>query len=285
MKKKLLLATRRSPLALAQTALVGRYLQERMANVIFEALPLTTTGDKRAGWSLSEQGGKGLFTRELEIALLEERTQLAIHSAKDLPTTLPEGLSIAGYLPRAPVHDVLVVRTRCGELRSLATGSLRRREQASRHFPNVQWFDIRGNVETRLRKISGGEADATIVAAAGLERLNIQTWPGLEFRPFAIKEMVPAAGQGAIALECRSERMDEFAHFLDRETRRAVEVERHFLYQMGGGCHSATAVYCSDDLLHVFHEPVGICEYSLTGLTGVELQTRIEEIVEGLNDR
>lgn len=285
MKRKLLLATRRSPLALAQTALVGRYLQERMAEVVFEALPLTTTGDERAGWSLPERGGKGLFTRELEVALLEERAQLAIHSAKDLPTTLPEGLVIAGYLPRASVHDVLVVRSGCGEVRTLATGSPRRREQASRCFPNVEWLDIRGNVETRLRKIIDGEADATILAAAGLERLNIRGWPGLKFRPLALDEMVPAAGQGAIAVECRSVRMGEFAPLLDPDTRRAVEAERHFLHRMRGGCDSATAVHCSGHLLRVFHEPGGIREYPLAGLSGVELRTRIEEIVDELNDR
>ena len=285
MKRTLVLATRRSPLALAQTALVRSYLQERMADVVFEVLPLTTTGDKRAGWSLQERGGKGLFTRELESALMENRAQLAIHSAKDLPTAVPEGLSIPGYLPRASPHDVLVVRSECGEPKSVATGSPRRRQQASRCFPKAQWLDIRGNVETRLKKIADGEADATILAAAGLERLNIRGWPGLEFRPFALDELVPAAGQGAIAVECLRRRRGEFAPLLDRETRRTVETERLFLHRMGGGCHSATAVYCSGHILRVFHEPVGIREYSLAGLTGIELRTRIEEIVDELNDR
>ena len=285
MKRTLVLATRRSPLALAQTALVRRYLQERMADVVFEVLPLTTTGDKRPSWSLPERGGKGLFTRELESALVENRAQLAIHSAKDLPTALPEGLAIAGYLPRASAHDVLVVRSECGELKSVATGSPRRRQQACLCFPNVQWLDIRGNVETRLRKIAAGEADATILAAAGLERLNIRGWPGLKFRPFALDEIVPAAGQGAIAVECVRGQMGEFAPLLDSETRRAVETERLFLHRMGGGCDSASAVCYSGHILRVFHEPVGIRKYSLAGLTGVELRTRIEEIVEELNDR
>lgn len=283
MAENITLATRRSRLALAQTELVRRHLSSAMAGAGFEVLEMVTTGDKRQKWSLEAKGGKGLFTKELEVALLEGRADLAVHSAKDLPTELEEGLEIAGYLPREVAHDVFVVREDCSEPRSIATGSPRRRAQAKTLFPKAVWKDFRGNVETRLDKIVKGEADATILAAAGLKRLGISQWPGLMFKPLAIRQIVPAVGQGAVALECRAGEAERFAPYLDGQTARAVAVERQFLGFLGGGCHSAYAGHFCGDSLHIYHEDCGYREYSFENVKEEAVSERLAEIVSKLN--
>ena len=135
------------------------YLGQRMPDTAFEILELVTTGDRQAEWSLEKQGGKGLFTGELERALVAGEADLAIHSGKDLPTELGDGLVLAGYLPREVAHDVLVLPDGVPETRSqIATGSPRRRQQLARWFPSASFTEIRGNVETRLRKVAEGQA-------------------------------------------------------------------------------------------------------------------------------
>lgn len=213
---------------------------------------MTTTGDRRRSWSLEERGGKGLFTRELELALEEERADLAVHSAKDLPTELPPALALAGFLPREDPRDVLVVRAGVDVPRRIATGSPRRREQAALLFPEAVFGEFRGNVGTRLRKLAEGEADATLLARAGLNRLGIASWPGLVFRTLDIEASVPAAGQGAIALQCRLSQAEHYSGVGDRVTGRAVRIERAFLNGLGGGCHSALAVHFDGVRLHAF---------------------------------
>jgi hydroxymethylbilane synthase len=217
---------------------------------------MTTTGDRQHDWKLSEQGGKGLFTKELEDTLLEGRADLAVHSAKDLPTELPPGLALAGCLPRANVHDILVRREDRPSPTLIASGSPRRRAQGARIWPGASWSELRGNVETRLRKIAEGQADATILAAAGLARLGISSYPGLVFEPIALEHMIPAAGQAAIALECREDCLHKFRILADSETTLAVTIEREALAKMGGGCHSACAAYFDGKLLHL-HLPEG----------------------------
>lgn len=226
-----------------------------------ELLEFTTTGDQQRDWSLAAQGGKGLFTRELEEALLDGRAHLAVHSAKDLPTTLPGGLDLAGFLPRADVRDVLVRRADVTTPRKIATGSPRRQSQSRAWWPQAEWTELRGNLDTRLKKIAQGEADATFLAAAGLHRLGITAWEGLVFEPVPIERMVPAAGQGAIALECRSADAWKYAAAVCQPTGRAVFVERSVLWALGGGCHSASAAYLTGDALHVFHEPKGRAQF------------------------
>jgi len=256
----LILATRRSPLALRQAELARAALiavPSAPWNRV-ELLELTTTGDRQRDWSLADQGGKGLFTRELEDAVLDGRAHLAVHSAKDLPTTLPHGLVLAGFLPRADPRDVLVRRADVPVPRSVATGSPRRRAQAPYACPswgrNLQWLELRGNVDTRLKKIAAGEADATFLAAAGLDRLGLAAFPGLVFEPLPVDKMIPAAGQGAIALECRAADASLFAPFLCASTARAVFLERTILAALGGGCQTASAVHFAAGVLHVFHE-------------------------------
>jgi hydroxymethylbilane synthase len=255
----LVLATRRSPLARRQAEL-ARAALAAMPDAWWEKielLELTTTGDRRRDWSLAQEGGKGLFTRELEEALLEGRAHLAIHSAKDLPTTLPDGLAFAGFLPRADARDVLVRRAGVKIPRRVATGSPRRRAQAQAWWPGVEWTEIRGNLDTRLKKIAAGDADATFLAAAGLQRLGIEKFAGLVFEPLPIEKMVPAAGQGAIALECRAGDAKKFRAALCEQTGRAVLVERAALAALGGGCQMPSATHLDGNQLHIFHEPKG----------------------------
>ena len=255
---RLLLATRKSPLALAQTELVAAHLREKLG-VETELLKIVTTGDKRLEWSLEARGGKGLFTAELEEALLRGEANVAVHSTKDLPGEMVAGLTVAGYLPREDPRDVLVIRAGLAEPKTLATDSPRRRLQIKRVYPNVEFTAIRGNVDTRLRKIGTDHvADATILAAAGLNRLGIRSWPGVEFRPLAFDTMVPAVGQAAVAVQCRTANAAKFAGIFDEVAARAVVLERAFQGALGGGCHTALGVHASEKTLYFFHEKVGL---------------------------
>lgn len=261
---KLVLATRKSPLALTQTEMVAAHLRAQLG-VETELLRIVTTGDRQTDWSLEKRGGKGLFTSELEAALLRGEADVAVHSTKDLPGDNPAGLAIGGYLPRADTRDVLVLRSDVDLPKLLATGSPRRRLQVQLMFPEVEFTEIRGNVDTRLRKIGEQRvADGTILAAAGLKRLGIETWPGVEFAPLDFGQMVPAVGQGAIAVQCREPDAAKFAAVFDAATMRAVTVERAFQHALGGGCHTAFAAHVAGDVLHVFHEVGGLRRANLT---------------------
>lgn len=258
-KKKLILVTRKSPLALAQAGLAAALFRERLG-VETELLPLVTTGDRQTDWSLEKRGGKGLFTSELEQALLRGEADAAVHSAKDLPGGMADGLALAGYLPREDPRDVLVLREGVAEPSRIATGSPRRRLQISMLFPAAAFTEIRGNVDTRLRKIATGEggADATLLAAAGLRRLGIDAWPGVAFRALDCEHMVPAIGQAAIAVQCRAGDAARFAGVLDEETARRVTLERAFQTALGGGCHTAAAAHATAGTLWFFHEKIGL---------------------------
>lgn len=261
---KLILATRGSPLALKQAELCAAHLEEVLPNTECELLKITTTGDRKTKWSLEKEGGKGLFTKELEEALLEGRAQIAVHSAKDLPTEMPEGLTLAAFMPREAAHDVLVVRDDVEEPAFIGTSSPRRRSQLKKCFPKAVWGDIRGNVDTRLRKVTNGhQAEATILAAAGLKRLGINGWPGLIFKPLNHRDVVPAVGQGAIALQTTLDFAPYLAPADHRETRRAVTLERRFLAAMGGGCHVATAAHVDGLSFLAYHDEHGFHEIEL----------------------
>jgi hydroxymethylbilane synthase len=264
MGKKLVLATRKSPLALAQAELVAAYLGER-CGAQCELLKIVTTGDQQAEWSLEAKGGKGLFTKELEAALLRNEADIAVHSAKDLPGELVPGLSTAGYLPRDDPRDTLILRTGVDIPRTIATGSPRRRQQAALLFGNPEFSEIRGNVDTRLRKIADRRvAEATILAASGLKRLGIASWPGVEFRPIGPERMVPAVGQGAIAVQCRSADEAQFSGVFDAATARGLGLERAIQTSLGAGCHTALGVYATVTMLYFFHENVGLKALPLT---------------------
>ena len=255
---KLTIATRKSPLALAQTNMVAASLHEKLG-IEIDLLPMVTTGDKQVAWSLEKQGGKGLFTKELEDALLDGRADLAVHSAKDLPGDQPAGLRIAGYLPRVDPRDVLIVREGIENPQTIATSSPRRRQQLTMLYPNAEFCEIRGNVDTRLRKIGQeGVADATVLAAAGMARLGIADWPGIEMRVLGFESMVPAVAQAAIAVQCRAGEGSDWAGCLDPQTTRRVELERAFQIQLGGGCQTAMGVHVTADTLWFYHEEVGL---------------------------
>lgn len=261
---KLVIATRKSPLALVQSELVAAHLRKTL-QVETELLKIVTTGDRQAEWSLEQKGGKGLFTGELEQALLRNEADVAVHSTKDLPGDMPAGLIIAGYLPREDARDVLVTRTGITSPKTIATGSPRRRMQIAALFPGVEFTEIRGNVDTRLKKIADQRvADGTILAAAGLKRLGIASWPGLEFRPLGFDQMVPAVGQGAIAVQCRERDTDRLGKAFDAETARGVALERAFQAAMGGGCHTALGVHAVGNALYLFHEQTGLRRLTLT---------------------
>ncbi len=260
---RLVIATRKSPLALAQTEMVAAHLRAKLG-VETELLRIVTTGDKQTEWSLEKRGGKGLFTSELEAALLRGEADIAVHSTKDLPGEMPAGLAIGGYLPRADARDVLVLRTGVEKPGLIATGSPRRRLQLKARHPDLAFTEIRGNVDTRLRKIGeAAVADGTVLAAAGLKRLGIETWPGVVFSPIGFEEMVPAVGQAAVAVQCREADAARFAQVLDATTARAVNVERAFQAALGGGCHTAFAAHVDGEILHVFHEKCGVRKAAL----------------------
>ncbi len=271
------IATRKSPLALAQTRLVAAHLGARLPDVVFEPLKITTTGDRRLEWSLEKQGGKGLFTAEIEQALRDGEATLAMHSAKDLPGEDAAGdLVVVGYLPREDPRDVLVLRAGIEKPATLATGSPRRRSQIALRFPALRFSEIRGNVDTRLAKIARGEADGTILAQAGLSRLGIHAWPGVTFQPLALDEMVPAVGQGAVAVQCRREDAPRFAPLLDAATRELVEVERAFQSLAGAGCQMAFAAHATPDgLVRIFHESCGRRNVRRDGTPPVDFARRV----------
>lgn len=263
----IVIATRKSPLALRQAKAAAESLTAHL-KVEVNLSPMTTTGDKQAAWSLQERGGKGLFTKELEQALLEKRADVAVHSAKDLPTEIPEGLALAGFLEREDPRDVLVMRNEVETPGILATGSPRRKAQLRERFPDAKWVELRGNVETRLLRIAElKEADATILAAAGLKRLAITDFPGLRFEFLPLEQNVPAAGQAAIALQCRIEDVERFVPACDLDTNQRVSLERAVLEKMGGGCHVAMGVHCRGNELLVYHEKHGMRSIDLNGLS------------------
>jgi len=261
---KIILATRKSPLALTQTEMVAAHLRAKIPGADCELLKIVTTGDRQAEWSLAKQGGKGLFTAELEQALLRGEAHVAVHSCKDLPGEMVTGLAVAGYMPREDVRDVLVLREGVTAPATIATSSPRRQMQVKKLFPAATFTEIRGNVDTRLKKIAAGAADATILAAAGMNRLGIKSWPGVTFRPLQLGESVPAVGQGAIAIQCRAEDAPQFAAVLDAATARSVTVERALQAALGGGCQMAFAAHVAGDQLYFFHEQTGIRTLALT---------------------
>lgn len=244
----LVIGTRGSPLALAQ----AHEAQDRLIAAhgwTIEHLPLSiikTTGDTIQDRPLSEAGGKGLFTKELDIALLDGSIDLAVHSAKDLPTILPEGIVIAGFLPREDVRDAFISQ-RYKSLAELPSGavvgsaSLRRQAQIRRLRPDLKVTLLRGNVQTRLAKLERGEVDATLLAMAGLRRLGLTDHVTTTLDT---DDFLPAVGQGAIAIAIRAEDKrvhDALQPILDAATGRAVAAERAFLTVLDGSCRTPIA--------------------------------------------
>ena len=271
------IATRKSPLALCQSEIVAELIRTRMGLEV-ELVQMSTTGDQRLEWSLQEKGGKGLFTKELEVALLDDRADLAVHSAKDMPTENPEGLVISAFLKRDDPRDVLVTRTGISEFQKIASGSPRRVSQLQNRFQGAEWTEFRGNVETRLRKIAHDhEADGTILAAAGLNRLRIEQFDGVDFEILPVDQMVPAPGQGAIAVQTRVADAKKFSVLGDPETEWSVQLERKILEGMGGGCQVALGAHVQADKLYFYHPNTEIIEIEIKNRSDDEI---VKELVE-----
>lgn len=243
------LGTRGSALARWQTDHVAALLSEHDPSLRIEIVPFTTRGDAIIDVPLPEVGGKGLFTAELEQALYEGNIDLAVHSLKDLPTDDPAGLTIGAIPPRASAQDALISRSHSPISQlpvgaAIGSSSNRRAAQILRHRSDLRVIDIRGNVDTRLKKAldPDGPYDAIVLALAGLTRLG-RSDAVTELLPFEV--MLPAPGQGALAVQCRNDAssLHLLAPLDHRETRWAVTAERAFLAALGGGCAVPVAAY------------------------------------------
>ena len=257
MAEKIVLGTRGSELARAQAHLVEKAIQAARPDLEIETKIIVTKGDKGGAADL-RHGRKGLFTAEIERALLAGDVDVAVHSAKDLPGEMSAGAEIAAVLPRAPSDDVLVSRDRGGlaalkEGATVATGSVRRRHQLQWKRPDLEIVDLRGNVPTRLRKLAENDWDAIVLARAGLERLGLsltQSEINFEGRKFFLEVLpsemfLPAGGQGIIAMQIRAE--DERVRAIvdlvnDRKTLLCLRAEREFLRLLHGDCNSPVGV-------------------------------------------
>lgn len=286
-RESIIIGTRGSPLALAQAELTRTALEKNYPGVPVSLEIFVTRGDKKLNWSLEKTGGKGLFTSELEDALVSGKIDIAVHSAKDLPTALAAQTVLAGCLPRADVRDVLVSRENfpSGIPAKIATGSPRRRAQARALFPNAEFTELRGNVKTRLQKIADGYADATFLAAAGLDRLGIDAFPGLNFRRLSLDEMIPAASQAAIALQTRACDTEYFSRICDKRTTLAATVERAFLSALGEGCHSAFAVHFTGTRILIFREDIGRKEIDFPFPGNSDVTEAVKEALQKLSLR
>jgi hydroxymethylbilane synthase len=230
--------SRGSRLALAQAELAAERLRGRDVQVAL--VPITTVGDRDRSRPFGEIGARGVFVKEIEEALLDGRVDVAVHSAKDMTSSDTAGLVVGAYLPRDDPRDALCG---AGELRpgmSIGTASVRRRAQLLALEPELVVEPLRGNVETRLRKRRERRLDAVVLAACGLDRLGLGGEIGLRLDP---ADVLPEAGQGAVALQVRAGEEELVAAADDAETRRRVELERACVAQIGGGCLAPVAAH------------------------------------------
>ncbi|MDO5133896.1 MAG: hydroxymethylbilane synthase, partial [Eubacteriales bacterium] len=254
--KTLVIGSRESALAVIQTKIVMTYLEENHPEIRLRLETMKTTGDRILDRRLDEIGGKGLFVKELDQALREERIDLSVHSMKDMPVEMPEDLPVIGYSRREDPRDVLVLpagikqeelsddnalREYLNAGRPIGTSSGRRVLQLQEIFPNVRFESVRGNVATRLRKLDEGQYGALILASAGLKRLGLENRIS---RYFEVDEVIPSAGQGILALQGR--RGEDYScldGFCDTESAFATAAERAYVRALGGGCTSPIAAH------------------------------------------
>lgn len=251
---KIRIGTRKSKLALAQTELVKSAIEKNIEDVEVIIVPMSTKGDEILDKSLKQIGGKGVFTKELEEALLDNRIDMAVHSAKDMPMDIPDGLMVAPILERADPYDICISKRdlRLSELPNdsvIGTSSLRRELQVMDINPYVIIKDLRGNINTRINKLRAGEYDAIILAAAGLKRLtedkNSEILHGLHIEAMDPTTFLPAAGQGILGIEIRKGELSEVIKVLEnKDTNISFDVERQFLKTIGAGCNAPCGAYC-----------------------------------------
>ena len=238
------IGSRESRLAVMQAEIIRREIERLHPEVKTEIITMKTTGDKILGQSLEQIGGKGLFVKELDQALLNGEIDLSVHSLKDMPMDIMEELPILAFGEREDPRDVLILRPGTASLPESAvigTSSKRRMIQMKRLYPDAVFKGIRGNVQTRLRKLSKEGYEGTILAAAGLKRLGMENVAERYFTP---EEMVPAAGQGILAVQGRKGEAYSFLEGIDHpSSRRMAEAERQFVRVLDGGCTSPVAAY------------------------------------------
>jgi hydroxymethylbilane synthase len=250
-ERPLRIGTRRSPLALAQAEMTMAALKEAhdLPDEAVVLVPMLATGDKIQDRPLADIGGKALWTKELEWALIDDQVDIAVHSMKDVETVRSDSFIVTAMLPRADVHDRLIGAESLDALKPgarVGTSSPRRAAQLQRQRPDLQIVPLRGNVATRLAHIAAGEADGTLLAAAGLDRLGMPD-VGVEL---PLTQFLPAASQGAVGIDRLSSREDliPFLHAInDAPTFVAVNAERALLAALGGNCHSPVAAYAVVD--------------------------------------
>ena len=246
---KIRIGTRKSKLAIVQTQMVALKIREEFPDIEIEIVHISTTGDKILDKPLTAIGGKGVFVSEIEKALLNSEIDIAVHSAKDLPVNLAEGLEISGVLKRGNYRDTFVTKrnrkTENNSAFTVGTGSLRRRLNLQKICPDVSFKDIRGNVDTRLNKLENGEYDAIILAAAGLERLGFHKDERFDFKFFDYNEFLPAPCQGIIAIESRQ---NDFVtpitkQINDEKTFFSFETEKYILKLLNADCGMPLGAY------------------------------------------
>jgi hydroxymethylbilane synthase len=250
--KKWIVGSRRSMLALTQTNWVIRQLQELDPDASFAIKEIVTKGDVIVNVTLSKVGGKGLFVKEIEQSLYDKETDMAVHSLKDMPAELPPGLVIGAVPKRVDPRDVLISKDgktldELPEGAVVGTSSLRRASQLLAYRPDLRIEPLRGNIDTRIRRLKEENFDAIVLAAAGLERMN---WEGTVTQPLPPDISLPAVGQGALAIECRADDEEALALLsrLDHKpTRLAVTAERAFLHKLQGGCQVPIGAYATVD--------------------------------------
>jgi hydroxymethylbilane synthase len=234
------LGSRGSRLALTQAELAAARLREANPKLRFALVPITTAGDRDRSKPFGEIGARGVFVKEIEEALLEGRVDVAIHSAKDMTSTDTDGLSVGAFLPRDDPRDALCGADGLRPGMRIGTASVRRKAQLLALEPKLSIEPLRGNVDTRLRKRGERGLDAIVLAAAGLVRLGLEEEIGYRFDP---EEVIPEAGQGALALQVRAGEEELVRGVDDAETRRRVVAERACVARIGAGCLAPVAAY------------------------------------------
>ncbi len=278
--RKIIVGSRRSKLALTQTNWFIQQMKDNGAPFEFEIKEIVTKGDKILDVTLSKVGGKGLFVKEIEQALFDKEIDFAVHSMKDMPSVLPEGLTIGCTPKRVDERDAFISKNHvkfmdlpAGAI--VGTSSLRRSAQLLVMRPDIEIKWIRGNVDTRLQKLENGEYDAIILAAAGLKRLGWGEDVITEY--LSVEDCIPAVGQGSLGIECREEDQEllaELRKLSDQETWDTVIAERAFLTAMDGGCQVPIAG----------HATISNDEITLTGLVAAPDASIIyKEVVSGKN--
>ena len=242
--KNIRVGSRESRLAVVQSEMVMDYIKENCPEYTPELVTMKTTGDRILDRNLDQIGGKGLFVKELDAALMDGRSDMSVHSLKDMPAQIPEELPLIGFSKREDPRDVLVLPEGVAELdfsKPVGCSSRRRMLQFQVMYPEATFAPIRGNVYTRLAKVDSGEYAATILAAAGLKRLGLEQRIS---RYFSVEEMIPAAGQGVLALQGRAGEDYGFLRgFCSEESHVTSVCERAFIRELDGGCSSPVAAF------------------------------------------